>query len=74
MTAASDGGAQRRTTGAAGAQARQRRHRQCIAHSQLDFFDAAAPADALLAGKRRVRLVQGCARKRLAADGIGYEP
>ena len=44
MTAASDGEVRRRTTRAAGAQARQRRHRQRIAHTQFDFFGAAAPA------------------------------
>jgi hypothetical protein len=47
MTAASDGGAQRRTPHAAGAQARQRRHRQRITQAQLDFFAATAPADPL---------------------------
>ena len=47
MTTASSNGARRRTARAAGAQARQRRHRQPIAHTQLDFFGAAAPADPL---------------------------
>lgn len=41
MTAASDGGAKRRTARAAGVQARQRRHPHHIAH-------AVAPADPLL--------------------------
>ena len=47
MTTASDGGARPRIARAAGAQARQRRHRQRIGQTQLDFFGVAAPADPL---------------------------
>jgi hypothetical protein len=60
MTTASDGGAQRRTAHAAGAQARRRRHRQRITQAQLDFFSAAAPGDPLFGVA--VKLPETCSK------------
>jgi hypothetical protein len=71
MTAASDGGAQRRIARAAGAEARPRRHQHCITPAQL----AAAPAD-LLSGPKALSPFSPRSRTEevAAADGVEGGP
>jgi hypothetical protein len=71
---ASNGAAERRRARAAGEQARQRRYRQCIAHAQLDFFGAAAPADPLFGVAVKLRDSCGKCADLVAIIGPGKAP